>query len=171
MKKILVLMLVLGFASMATAGLTLTVNGLPAESSTITMAPSEYAIIGLYNDGSVPKTIGYTSIVSGPGSWTGGSNIYVPPATGDAYAYNYYYGPTAHGDSWMLFDGDAAPANINGIGILADYEFHCDDIGDVTITYVDAALGLMDTLIIHQIPEPVTMALLGLGGLFLRRRK
>ena len=172
MKKILVLMLVLGIASMATAGLQLTVNGVVAEDSSIVMAPSDYALIGLYNDGSVPKTVGYISIASGPGSWTGGYAVYVPPATGSAYAYAYYYGPiTGMGDTWILFDADAVPGNINGIGILADFEFHCDDFGDVTITYIDSAFGLMDTLVIHQIPEPITLALLGLGGLFLRRRK
>ena len=27
------------------------------------------------------------------------------------------------------------------------------------------------TVVIHEVPEPMTMALLGLGGLLLRRRK
>jgi len=36
---------------------------------------------------------------------------------------------------------------------------------------VDDAGAVMDSQIIHQIPEPITLALLGLGGLFLRRRK
>ena len=168
-------MLVLGIASMATAGLTITVNGAPAEDSSIVMLPSDYALIGLYNDGSVDKTIGYLAIESGPGSWTGGYAVYrgpEGPATGSSYAYAYYYGPvTGMGDTWILFDADADPGNLNGIGILGDWEFHCDAPGDVVITYTDSATGLMDTLIIHQIPEPVTMALLGLGGLFLRRRK
>jgi hypothetical protein len=30
---------------------------------------------------------------------------------------------------------------------------------------------LADTVVIHQIPEPVTMALLGLGGVLLSRRR
>ena len=30
---------------------------------------------------------------------------------------------------------------------------------------------LVDAVVIHQIPEPATIALLGLGGLLLRRRK
>jgi len=32
-------------------------------------------------------------------------------------------------------------------------------------------MAVWDTVVIHQIPEPMTMALLGLGGLLLRRRK
>jgi hypothetical protein len=37
---------------------------------------------------------------------------------------------------------------------------------------MNATTGVIeDTLTIHQIPEPTTIALLGLGGLLLRRRK
>ena len=169
MKKVLVLMLVLGFASMATAGLSLVVNGLPAESSTITMAPSDYALIGVYHDGGVDQTIAYVSIESGPGSWTGAYAVYAPPSVPSAYGY--YLGPiTGMGDVMLLMDAEPTTA-VLGIGLLGEFEFHCDDLGDVTITLVDAATGLQDILVIHQIPEPVTMALLGLGGLFLRRRK
>ncbi len=53
--------------------------------------------------------------------------------------------------------------------------FTCYDLGDVTLRLMDspiAAAGtVLDTLTVHQIPEPMTFALLGLGGLFLRRRK
>lgn len=37
--------------------------------------------------------------------------------------------------------------------------------------YYPPVITTFDTQIIHQIPEPTTMALLGIGGLFLRRRK
>jgi hypothetical protein len=59
---------------------------------------------------------------------------------------------------------------------------HCLDTTDVILTVrvtentvingetipIDTVLH---TLTIHQIPEPATMALLGLGGLFLLRRR
>ena len=69
---------------------------------------------------------------------------------------------------------------------------HCTDLGDVTITVattnVADALGnvvylrtdelaekdmesIGGSMIVHQVPEPMTVLLLGLGGLFLRRRK
>ena len=173
MKKLLVLMLVLGIASMATAGLSLWVNGLPAESSSIEMVESEVAMIGLYNDGTVDKSIGYLTIDGGPGSWVSpyAYTIYNPPATGHVSTYAYLYPDAQALNGWVFINADANPANLNGIGLLAEFEFHCDGLGDVTISYNDSNLGLMDTLIIHQIPEPVTMVLLGLGGLFLRRRK
>jgi hypothetical protein len=70
-------------------------------------------------------------------------------------------------------------------GIAIDHIlFHCDGIGDVTITirdYVKAGAGSQDAggnitdfgapVVIDQVPEPMTVALLGLGGLLLRRRK
>ncbi len=169
MKKVLVLMLVFGFASMATAGLSLWVNGAPSESSDIYLISSDVIWIDVYNDGSVDQSFGYISIQGGPGSWTGGYAM--GPAATVSYAYTYYYGPyPGLGDTWVLIDAYADTSK-NQVGIISSYEFHCDDLGDVTLNYVDSALGLMDTLIIHQIPEPMTIGLLGLGGLFLRRRK
>ena len=171
MKKVLVLMLVLGMASMATAGLSLWVDGAPAESTSIILATSDTVMIGLYNDGTVDKSIGYLTIDGGPGSWTGAYAIYNPPASGSASTYAYLYPYPSVLNGWIFLNADAVLENVNGIGVLGEFEFHCDGIGDVTISYNDSALGLMDTLVIHQIPEPVTMALLGLGGLFPRRRK
>jgi hypothetical protein len=70
-----------------------------------------------------------------------------------------------------MFD-NAATANQDILGSIA---FHCEGAGDVTLklyTVNDAytELTLVDSVIVHQIPEPITMTLLGLGGLFLRRR-
>jgi len=43
--------------------------------------------------------------------------------------------------------------------------------GPYSGTWLSATEGDLGDLIIHQIPEPMTIALLGLGGLFLRRRR
>ncbi len=60
------------------------------------------------------------------------------------------------------------------VGTLVDnIIFHCEVPGDVTLTLVgdyENGIEVLDTQIIHQLPEPMTMCLLGLGGLFLRRR-
>jgi hypothetical protein len=71
-----------------------------------------------------------------------------------------------------LADGSIPPAALNGV--LVDLiDFHCTgQPGDVMLYLAEAAVfTVFDTQVIHQIPEPITFALLGLGGLFLRRRK
>jgi len=56
---------------------------------------------------------------------------------------------------------------------LVDYGFECIGLGDVVIyLYANDLQTVLDTLTISQVvPEPMTIALLGLGGLFLLRRR
>lgn len=91
------------------------------------------------------------------------------------------------------FNQGFTPSNSYPV-LMDELWFHCDAEGDVIIELVafgdvtkfvdyDAsgnagatelivpAGTVLDTLIIHQIPEPMTFGLLGLGGLFLRRRR
>jgi len=84
------------------------------------------------------------------------------------------------------------PDAVNGNLAIDHIGIHCTDLGDVTITVATANVakpwgnviimtteGLAEkdmeaiggSMIVHQIPEPMTVLLLGLGGLFLRRRK
>ena len=60
---------------------------------------------------------------------------------------------------------------IPGTIFLVDY--HQEGIGDVLVELydgrVDGGYTVVDSLIIHEVPEPTTLLLLGLGGLFLRK--
>ncbi len=71
-------------------------------------------------------------------------------------------------DSGYLETGIASP--------LATVDFHSDVPGDITLNLYsfDGSNWIGSNCIgitIHQIPEPMTMVFLGLGGLMLRRRK
>ena len=184
MKKVLAFVLVLGMASLANAALTLQVatdgqhnprindpqGGEPFEpflDSEIFLQPTDTIWIGIHND----QGVQYDAVVLiyGPGSWTGGISVIgypyvIPVAYGVAPPYTPSYVALAYASTSAVYDG-----LIPGVGL--DFEFHCDGLGPVTIMVQDLDTGQTDQLLIHQIPEPMTMALLGLGGLGLLRRR
>lgn len=179
MKKLLVLTLVLGLASIANATFSLTVDGVDpgAEYDLNFVTGPNPVAIGVYNDTQGANQWQFAVAMSLPttASWTGGNNIYVPPNTPGNV--NTYVGtgidPTK--DVWYAPWANGIPTDFYGVGVLGDFELLCSAVvGDVVIELLDvvtAGMPTLDTLTIHQIPEPATMLLLGLGGLLLRRRK
>lgn len=204
MKKLLILMLVLGLTSAANAiivgSYNLYVNTSPPSStyvpseweegvdSQVALATSDTIWIGVHN--SVQGVVGATQqgqfflgiLQPGVGpassSWTGNWLAYKPPLIPSApEPVNEYWGFMDLGygpmELWLLTLMCGNPYAFNGIGVLDAKELHSDSLGTDTIYLIDAATGLIeDTLLIHSgVPEPMTIALLGLGALLLRRRK
>ena len=169
MKKLVVLMLVVGMASLASAAFTLT-------GSTSVDAGSSQSI-GIYNDtASAPQEQFYLAMtVAGTvGSWNGANAQYAPPGVTGTPG-NVYYGtavdPTI--DVWYANTSNGVPTDYFDVGTLADFGLDAVAVGTVGLTLLDFGFNVLDTMTITvtDIPEPMTMALLGLGGLFLRRKK
>ena len=194
MKKILVLVLVFGLASAANAALHISVNGGPAPAdSEITLVPSDTIILNIHGDD--PADGGPREaymLIDGPGKISAGDLIYggglaaymngeeLAPAFGVsteqevvAQFAEFLAMPTLNDVSYALLADSDIPPNDFLDGTLVDgIIFHCEAEGEVIVTLVDETFGnVLDRVIIHQIPEPLTLSLLGLGGLFLRRRK
>ena len=174
MKKLLILMLVLGLASSANAALTL------VSSAGNSLNVGDFTNIGIWNDTAAAGQglITFVAIdASGPGKWTGVETF--QPASLGPGGTSAYYGVQAPGDTGLaytadLWYSDAAVSSTDpyGIGVLVEYGFNCTGLGDVTINLLaDDLATVLDTLTIAQIPEPMTIALLGLGSLFLLRRR
>jgi len=169
MKKLLAFVLVLAVASIANAAILElsvggTVNG-PGAPAEIILLPSETVMIDVQCT-AAPDADDWWLTIEGPGSIEGMGTIYSPPAPAAAMTIEDY------GTPWYYFSTTGSPVPAPLVGKWWDSVFHCDGLGDVIITLWDeGGVVIEDTIIIHQVPEPVTMSLLGLGGLALIRRR
>jgi hypothetical protein len=196
MKKLLVVLMVLSMATMANAGLTINVNGVNPADSDISLLPSQTVAISVEGDGQNNPYTDYFLIntVTGNATMTGVNLVWpgVPSSAQYAGAADLAMlqglGYNTTNTIWMsLNDGGGLPI---GGTIINDVTLHCDIAPNdvllslISLTWVQtgedeegmplygAEIVTFDTQVIHQIiPEPITMALLGIGGLFLRRRK
>ena len=187
MKKFLILGLVLAIASYAAAAtVSLVVDQEDAKTS---YEESDIITINLIGSGfTAGMPDGFCSLtinaIMGPGIASGQtvSDAYLPQMQQDGTAVNNgttlisgpITGTAAMGDYVGVPNGQAAYT----------FEYHVPDVPDSTIItlYIDGitvggsfgapvTLTAVNPLELHVMPEPMTIALLGLGGLFLRRRK
>jgi hypothetical protein len=164
MKKVLALVMVLGMAGFASAGLQLTVNG--AAQNEITVNVGDVMMIGIQN-GQGADQYNAALILSGMGSWTGDHKL--NSSIGQAQGWEYF-GPTEGiGDVWFAWFAQPVTDKLPA-GIIGEVGFKCIGKGDAVIALTGDDLSPIGQLMIHQVPEPMTLSLLGLGALVLRRR-
>ena len=179
MKKLLILMLVLGMASLASATpvmvvsnttptlgstFTVTISGTSAEASGATWDDGGYeGVIALdydnYTDGADNPYISFESLT--PTIETAaGASAGTTPATGNV--------------AWVAAFGFPEPSEVKDVdeGLWFTWTLNADALGTTMVDFLNAGWSTtLDDQLVTIIPEPVTIALLGLGALFLRRRK
>ena len=201
MKKLLVLALVFSLASVANGALTgveLSVGGEIDGPGNVTEVGDMPICTYLEIDVHGPAGYNWTGDIFIMGGWPGaggewGDNIgpWDPECSGYYYENQAYPIITANAGAdprvyraeyagfGFGYEFDALTFNPEGPqpvgGKQFDFIYHCcgPDTEWVTIELWDASdmSGPQDSILIHQIPEPATIALLGLGGLALLRRR
>ena len=177
MKTSAVLGLIFLLAGSVNAALMISVNGvIEPPLAEIELQPDETAIIGIHGDGLTPPPVTALLVVTGPGSIDGHTMVY----RGSLSSYEDLPPPVIIGmfpipwpvDVSLIVFADATipAAPLNGL-LVDNIMFHCDGLGDVTLDLIrDDFATVYDTQDIQQIPEPMTLLLLGLGSLILARK-
>jgi hypothetical protein len=173
MKKLLILMLILGMTSTINAAVVLSVDG-DTSHDWFYFWGRDTVAIGIHSD----NTDDYMAYLDFRYVSQGGFELNNPRfVTGMVGSRSEIVGPYPYGDSYELeITVATAPGEINTTGVQFEIDLTCFYIGiDVLVELYDGAapFPVLDTLIIGKvgIPEPMTVALLGLGGLFLLRRR
>lgn len=162
MKKLLVLILVLGMASAANAVLIEIDSTEVEQKATITVVSEDTS-----------NWLGYIIVEEGGAGLL--SNAVVLPAAGNK-ASAIEYAEAGWGAGYELtVASTAVPTDVvAGPHFTMDYITAGANIGDIAkiLLYVDPDFEVpVASVDVTVVPEPMTILLLGLGGLFLRRRQ
>jgi len=167
MKKLLVLLMVLGLATSAQAALSISLS----ETTVLTGDTVTASVVSSDNG----NWIGYFILSEDQVMWTDPVAADYSGSWTTSGIGNLGYVAAVPGYS-AVYDMSAA-SNLQPTDVVAGTQFSISivgqQIGTIYLGMADAdynpIAGTLTSLVV--VPEPMTIALLGLGGLFLRRRK
>lgn len=162
MKKLLILMLVLGMSSLASA----TITAVAPDSIEVGVTDIISVSSDSTADGGIYLDIYYLS----DSSYTL-SNLTLTSLAPSLSSFSWYTASYDNDEIEILFA--SAPEEVVTTGVWFTLDITCDAMVDVLVEVYDSAspYPLLQTMTIEQVPEPMTIALLGLGSLFLLRRR
>jgi len=186
MRKLLVLMIVLAIAGMADAALMLSADGVVDPPDTqVSVLTGSQVVIDVHAMGQGGDYFGGDIFVTGPATLVGaGGTVWGDGAIRDIVQPELQ--DWIDGLEGLGYLGVTSVVEFQLVDLVDPYEdipdgkvvdlitLQCLGVGDATVYIMNGDdYSIADSIIIHQIPipEPVTIALLGLGGLLLRRRK
>jgi hypothetical protein len=216
MKKLLILMLVLGFTAVSfgtTVYIVAPEEGAPGSASN-PLDASEYLTVYLRGmDGDMDSlvcnmTVAGNAVITdavkkadqgGGTAYRYGGYELMMPGSGfwqQGWQSDLSFNPVIAGDGKTAaiglsqFGGRAWSTHANGTSPMGYFVIHCEGEGEVVLTISEGEAGLATygssqiypnppggtpsyggSITVYQIPEPMTVMLLGLGGLFLLRRR
>ena len=184
MKKVLVLLSVLGISSVCSAGLQISVGGDLNPGDDVQLLVNETAIIGIWTDAMIPPDGGSRYLIGVDASL--GQFDYAQATFHKDIPTNETVG-SIWGD-WPDSSAPEPPTGYKGFrGLAATIEatvpagtvlidnvvFQCAGEGDAVIRLYNwpasGPIEEIDSVTIHQVPEPATFTVLALGGLMLAR--
>jgi hypothetical protein len=173
LKRLLILMMVLGLASAANAELLISVNGVVDPPDDILLTPSQEVILDIWGDQTAMGWI----LIQGPGAIDASAPTYLweqsdannmPPWEIEPYIAPPGipgYPGVVDIIEFIVID-TTEPITVPDDEVVIDgLIFHIEDIGEVTLTMLDLDLNVFDSQVIYGVPEPATICLLALGGL------
>ncbi len=171
MRRLLLVVTFMCLCSTANAALLFSVDGVVNPPDTeVTMMMSDIVTIGIFGDGQSPENtylMGLT--INSPASLDisgAGGNVYWIDEPGLAEMLGLQ-NPFVGID---LISWPPEPL----LGTLVDnIRLHCEGLGDMVLMLFDSGDPpmVMDSQVLHEVPEPMTIALLAVGGLAILKRK